>query len=109
LSLHRGESAYGIWLPASIPNTSAVFKILHKSISKCITPVHIVCEATGPYHGPLVRFLHQAGFKVSVVNPRLSRDFERAEGKLGKTDAIDAQQLADYGRTMQPTPTTPPE
>jgi transposase len=51
--------------------------------------------------------MHQAGFKVSVVNPRLSRDFERAEGKLGKTDAIDAQQLADYGRTMQPAPTTP--
>jgi len=96
-------------LPASIPNTPAGFKILLKSISKCITPVHIVCEATGPYHGPLVKFLHQAGIKVSVVNPRLTRDFARARGKLAKTDAIDALLLADYGRTMKPDPTTPPE
>ena len=96
-------------LPASIPNTPAGFKILLKSISKCIRPVHIVCEATGPYHGPLVRFLHQAGIRVSVVNPRLTRDFARARGRLAKTDAIDALLLADYGRTMKPDPTTPPE
>jgi len=96
-------------LPASIPNTPAGFKILLKSISKCITPVHIVCEATGPYHGPLIRFLHQAGIKVSVVNPRLTRDCARARGRLAKTDAIDDLLLADYGRTMQPDPTIPPE
>jgi len=100
---------FSLTLPASIPNTPAGFKILLKSITKCITPVHIICEATGPYHGPLVRFLHQAGIKVSVVNPRLTRDFARARGKLAKTDAIDALLLADYGRTMQPDPTAPPE
>ena len=44
-----------------------------------------------------------------MVNPRLTRDFARARGKLAKTDAIDALLLADYGRTMKPDPTTPPE
>jgi transposase len=96
-------------LPTSIPNTPEGFKILLKIITKSTSPVHIVCEATGYYHRGLVRALHQAEIKVSVVNPRLTRDFARARGKLAKTDAIDALMLADYGRTMQPGPTVPPE
>jgi transposase len=46
---------------------------------------------------------------VSVVNPRLPRDFARARNRLAKTDAIDALVLADYGRTMKPAPTPVPD
>jgi transposase len=99
----------GLTLPASIPNRPAGFKALLKVLGKNPGPIQVVCEATGPYHKALVAALHQAGLPVSVVNPRLPRDFARARGKLAKTDKIDALMLADYGRTMRPAPTPRPE
>jgi transposase len=96
-------------LPASIPNTPVGFRLLLKVLSKSPSPVHVVCEATGPYHKAFVTALHQGQIAVSVVNPRLPRDFARARGQLAKTDAIDALLLADYGRTMQPAPTPRPD
>jgi transposase len=99
----------GLTLPASIPNRPAGFKALLKVLGKSPGLIQVVCEATGPYHKALVAALHQAGLPVSVVNPRLPRDFARARGKLAKTDKIDALMLADYGRTMRPAPTPRPE
>jgi transposase len=96
-------------VPASIPNTPAGYRTLIKLLVRRPAPVHVVCEATGPYHQGFVAALHQAGVTVSVVNPRLPRDFARARGQLAKTDAIDALLLADYGRTMRPAPTPQPE
>jgi transposase len=96
-------------LPASILNTPAGYRTLIKIAAKSLAPIHVVCEATGPYHKAFVAALHEAGILVSVVNPRLPRDFARARGKLAKTDAIDALLLADYGRTMQPAPTAKPD
>jgi transposase len=96
-------------LPASIPNTAAGFRLLFKVLSKSPSPVHVVCEATGPYHKAFAAALHRGQIAVSVVNPRLPRDFARARGLLAKTDAIDALLLADYGQTMQPAPTPRPD
>jgi transposase len=96
-------------VPASIPNSPAGFKALQKILARSPGPVHVVCEATGPYHRAFVAALHQAGILVSVVNPRLPRDFARARGQLAKTDQIDARLLADYGRTMSPLPTPKPD
>ncbi len=96
-------------VPASIANTPAGFKVLLKILARCPAPVHVVCEATGPYHKAFVAALHQAGVVVSVVNPRLPRAFARSRGQLAKTDRIDALLLADYGRTMHPAPTPRPE
>jgi transposase len=92
-------------VPASVANHPAGYRTLIKILARSPAPVHVVCEATGPYHKALVAALHQAAILVSVVNPRLPRDFARARGRLAKTDAIDALLLADYGRTMQPAPT----
>jgi transposase len=96
-------------IPASIPNTPAGYRTLIQTLVRHPAPVHVVCEATGPYHQGLVAALHQAQVCVSVVNPRLPRDFARARGQLAKTDAIDALVLADYGRTMHPAPTAQPD
>ncbi len=93
----------------SIPNTPAGYRTLIKTLVRHPAPVHVVCEATGPYHRGFVAALHQAGVVVSVVNPRVHRDFARARGQLAKTDKIDALMLADYGRTMRPAPTPKPE
>jgi transposase len=67
----------------------------------------VICEATGGYEGRVVEALHQAGYRVSVVNPRRVRDYARACGDLAKTDEIDARVLAAFGRHFQPRPTLP--
>jgi transposase len=62
----------------------------------------VVCEATGPYHRLMVRFLQEAGLPVCVINPRQGRDFARARGLLAKTDQLDAKTLAHYGACLAP-------
>ena len=96
-------------LPTSIANTSAGFTSLLKLLAKSSAPVHVICEATGPYHQAFVAALHDAGVLVSVLNPRPVRDFARSRGLLAKTDALDARVLVDYGQTMQPAPTPRPD
>jgi transposase len=68
--------------------------------------VHVVLEATGGYERALVEALQAAAMAVSVVNPRQVRDFARAQGRLAKTDKIDARVLVDYGLALRPR-TTP--
>jgi transposase len=70
--------------------------------------VHVVCEASGGYERPIVLALQQAAITVSVVNPRRARDFARAQGRLAKTDQLDAQVLAEFGQRLQPTATAAP-
>jgi transposase len=62
----------------------------------------IVLEATGGYERNLVAALGAAGLPVVVINPRQVRDFAKATGRLAKTDAIDAQVLAEFGAKVQP-------
>ncbi len=64
--------------------------------------LHVVAEATGGYERAVVSALQTAGIAVSVVNARQVRDFARAQGRLAKTDRLDAAVLADYGRCLQP-------
>jgi transposase len=69
--------------------------------------VRVVLEATGGYERALVEALHAAAIPVSVVNPRQVRDFARAQGRLAKTDAIDARVLVAYAGALRPRPTAP--
>ena len=59
--------------------------------------VRVILEATGRYHRALLQSLHAKGFAVTVVNPRQSRDFAKASGRLAKTDRVDARMLAAFG------------
>jgi transposase len=65
--------------------------------------VHACMEATGRYGRQLAKFLHQAGHKVSIVNPSRIWGFRKSE-TLGrnKTDKIDAALIARYCAAMQP-------
>jgi transposase len=58
----------------------------------------VLLEATGRYERHVASELLEAGFNVTVVNPRQARDFARALGKLAKTDRIDAQTLAAFAQ-----------
>ncbi len=67
-----------------------------------IAPVLIVVEATGGYERGVVHALQQAGWAVAVVNPRRVRDFARANGRLAKTDRLDAHNLAHFAQAVRP-------
>lgn len=67
-------------------------------------PKLIVLEATGGLEIPVVTALLEADFPVAVINPRQSRDFAKATGRLAKTDALDATVLAHFGCAIQPVP-----
>lgn len=59
-----------------------------------------VLESTGSYQQPVVDALHKAEIPVAVVNPRCVRDFAKASSRHAKTDRIDAEVLAEFGRRM---------
>lgn len=68
---------------------------------------HLVVEATGGYESLLVRSCHAAGLPVSVIQPGRARAFAKADGRLAKTDAIDARSLARFGSCHRPPATVP--
>src|SRR5688572_8842418 len=65
-------------------------------------PNLIVVEATGGYEEALVLALFEAGLPVALVSPQRVRQYAKAKGLLAKTDRIDAQTLADFGKNLQP-------
>lgn len=62
----------------------------------------VVLEATGRHHRRLAATLLEHGVNVAVANPQHVREFARAMGKLEKTDRVDAEVLARFGRAMNP-------
>ena len=58
---------------------------------------------------PLTSALATAGLPVVVINPRQVRDFAKASGRLAKTDALDAQVLAQFAEVMRPQPRPLPD
>jgi transposase len=69
----------------------------------------VVLEATGSYWITLAVTLHQTGYAVSVVNPAHAHAFARSLPRRAKTDALDAQVLAQFAAERQPARWTPPE
>ena len=76
---------------------------------RVLSPTLIVLEATGGMEIPLTSALATAGLPVVVVNPRQVRDFAKASGQLAKTDALDAQVLAQFAEVMRPHPRPLPD
>src|SRR5262249_30057817 len=70
--------------------------------------VLVVMEATRWYWMSLATRLVHEGFVVSGINPAQAHHCAKALLKRAKTDAIDAQTLAQLARILQPEPWTPP-
>lgn len=62
--------------------------------------VRVVCEATGVYHLDLAFALRAAGVALMVANPRQVKRFIEARARNMQSDAIDADELAEYARRM---------
>ena len=60
----------------------------------------IVLEASGGYERAVFIALTEAGLVAAIVNPRQVRDFARANGRLAKTDRLDAAVLAHFAETF---------
>lgn len=81
-----------------------------KAVRKLATlsPERVVMEATGIYFLDLALRLHEAGLKVSVINPKSFHRFAELKLNGTKTDAIDSALLAEYGERMEPRLWMPP-
>jgi transposase len=72
-------------------------------------PVARVClEATGTYGDDLAQAVHEAGYRVSLLNPAVLKAFRHGTLTRTKNDRTDAARLARYGAVHQPEPWTPP-
>jgi transposase len=92
----------------SCPNTLAGFDELAAWLQRQgVGHVHACLEATGTYGEALATWLHEAGHRVSVVNPAIIEAYARAQLTRSKTDGIDAELLARFTATQQPSAWTP--
>jgi len=82
-------------------NTAGGIKELVGEMEK-LEPTLIVVEVTGGYERAVVNALFEAGLPVARVSGYRARQYARAKGLLAKTDPLDAMNLADYGKHVQP-------
>ena len=80
-------------------NTRADRQRLLKRLSK-FPGVTVCLEATGVYHLDLALALADAGVRLMVINPKSSHNFAKVLLKNSKTDAVDADTLAQYAERM---------
>jgi len=92
----------------SVPNDQGGIGELVAKL-KPLEPALVVLEATGGLEFPVAAELATAEIPVAVVNPRQVRDFARANGRLAKTDRLDAQTIAHFGVAVQPRPSRLPD
>jgi transposase len=122
----RGARAGGIdvskrWLDVAARPEQRVERFANTAVGQAEVAAHltalpadtrpelVVVEATGGLERGVVGALEQVGLGVAVVNPRQPRDFARCLNRLAKTDAIDAQVLAQYGEAIGPKPRPRPD
>ena len=65
-------------------------------------------EATGPYSHALALWLHGAGHRLSLLNPRRVKRSARSAGNRNKTDLMDAAIIADFVCALKPATWQPP-
>jgi len=97
--------------PITLAQSPQGFATLHERLGQtgCVpAEVHVVMEATGSYWIALATTLVHSGYRVSVINPAQAHHFAKALLKRAKTDAIDAQTLAQLAALLQPALWTPP-
>jgi len=79
----------------SLPNRADALAAFAASLDPAAL---VVCEATGGYEAALLDAMVAAGRAAHRADARKVKAFIRSLGILGKSDAIDAKALAQYGR-----------
>lgn len=91
-------------------NNRKGFNQLHHWLQKRqANGAHVCLEATGIYGQEVAQFLHEKGYRVSVVNPVRIKGFAQSQMRRSKTDKLDAAVIAAFCQALQPDTWTPPE
>ena len=71
---------------------------LDNLLKKLDGELRIVMQATGIYHLPVLTYLQEKGYFVSVINPFLMKRYAKENSPRGaKTDRLDSIMIANYG------------
>ncbi len=84
----NGHQALCQWLPKTLKLEPA--------------QILVVMEATGIYHEHVALTLHDAGFRVAVVNPAHIKAYAQSLGNTHKTDKQDSLIIARFGAERAP-------
>lgn len=96
-------------LQATFSNDRKGFRSLSNYLSKRVETGSRVClEATSIYGDEVAQELHKRGYAVGVVNPLRVKRYAESQLQRNKTDGLDAKLIADFCRTQEITPWTPP-
>jgi transposase len=91
-----------------LPNTATGCEQLRDWLSKQgVESVHACLEATGTYGEASALCLHEAGHRVSVVNPAATKAFAGSRLSRTKTDRVDAELIARFCQAQEPPQWTP--
>ena len=84
--------------PFEVQHTDKELNSLHDLLSKIDGEIRIVMEATGIYHLPILSYLQDKEYFVSVINPYVMKKFSKDNNIRGaKTDRLDSITIANYG------------
>ena len=83
--------------PFEVRHTDSELSELARQLKSLNGETRVVMEATGNYHAPVAKMLHDAELYVSVVNAKLVHGYGNNELRRVKTDRKDAVKLANYG------------
>ncbi|HMF55022.1 MAG TPA: IS110 family transposase [Pyrinomonadaceae bacterium] len=91
------------------PNNEAGFAQLLEWLSKQgVSNCHGCLEATGSYGEALALFLHQAGHRLSIINPAAIKAFAQSRLSRTKTDRVDSELIARFCQAQEPPVWRPP-
>lgn len=94
---------------AQFENGSEGFaKLLSWLKKQGVSEMHACMEATNIYWEKLAEFLHEQGYKVSVVNPARIKGFAMSQLRRNKTDKLDSGVIVDFCLSQQPNAWIPP-
>lgn len=84
--------------PFEVRHEERAMEALVDLLAKLDGEVRVVMEATGIYHLPVLTFLRDKRYFVSVINPFAMKKYARDNSTRGaKTDKLDSIMIANYG------------
>lgn len=83
--------------PFDVHHTQTDLMRLAVIIGELDEETRIVMEATGVYHLPILMFLKDEGFFVTIANPLEMKRYRCQGIRNAKTDKIDSRIIANYG------------
>lgn len=87
---------------------AGLVKLLKWLKQRQVQQLHACLEATGRYGEAVALKLHEAGYQVSIVNPRRIKAYAQSKLARNKTDQLDAKLIADFCASQHPLVWTPP-